>query len=182
MFATLKFRNEFCFVQPGLQPQILNTGSTGGTAIPVACLNTTSAGASGNYLDLKKWVAIVQTGSGSTNTLWNAWWGGASASGGTFSMLPASSTSTFSASQTYGNSAQYASAATLVMEIRGEYISGLGSNVTWIKPIVSLSNASAYGACLSLGFDSGISPASFGDYNPAVNGSSQFVLQETDSF
>lgn len=180
MFGALKFRDEFCFVAPGILPQLYAAGSTGGTAIPVAgAVPTTNAGVTtpgGNYNDLKKWTFVVQCGSGSANALYQAWIGGASASNGTFSMLPATSTTQFSNSGTYGFSAQSASNGIMVMEIRGEYISGLGSNVQWIKPIVSITNGSANVACLSLGGLSGVSPASLGDFNAG------FVLAETDAF
>lgn len=175
MFATLKFRDAFSFPALGIPPQLYATGSTAGNAVQVAAANATSAGPAGNYADFKKWVFIAQTGSGGATTLWNAWIGGASASGGTFSALPASSTSTFSGSATYGVSTQYGSAAAIVMEIRGEYIQNLGSGVTWLKPIVSISGASGYMSCLSLAFDSGSDPASLYDL-------SGYVLQETDSF
>lgn len=111
-------------------------------------------------------------------------------------MLPASSTSTFSGSGSYGsvfvvnssNSAQsysflgsaYGSAATIVMEIRGEYINGLGSNFSWIKPVMSITTASAYAALLSLAFEGGADQASLYDFN-SYNGQG-FCLQETDAF
>ncbi len=181
MFAALKFRDEFSFPALGLLPQNRATGSFAGAAIPVAAAQATSAGPAGNYANFKKWIAIVLTGSGAAGSLYNAWWGGASASGGTFSPLPASSTSTFSGSTNYiaGASASgggtYGSAAALVMEIRGEYIQGLNSGITWIAPIVSISGASAYAAITVFAFDSGTNQASLFD-------ATGFVLQETDAF
>lgn len=177
MFGALKFRDEFCFVQPGILPQLYAAGSVGGTPIPVACLNTTSAGPVGNYADFRRWVAIVNLGSGSANALYQAWWGGASASNGTFSMLPSASTSQFSNSGTYGFSAQSASNGILVLDIRGEFITGLNSGVAWLKPIVSITNGSANVACMVLAYEGGTSPASLYDYSQG-----NAVLQEVDSF
>jgi len=186
MFANLKFRDEFSFPVAALLPQNRATGSYGGGVIPTGASYAASTGPAGNYANFKKWVAIVLTGSGGATTLWNAWWGGASASNGTFSMLPASSTSTFSGSQTYvaAASAQYGSAACFVMEVRGEYLQGLNSagaygstGITWIQPIVSISGVSAYTAILTFAFDSGTSQASLYDVNSAA-----YVLQETDAF
>ncbi len=180
MFANLKFRDEFSFPALGLLPQNRATGSYAGAAIPVAAALATSAGPAGNYANFKKWVAIVLTGSGAAGSLYNAWWGGASASGGTFSMLPASSTATFSGSTLYVAGASnsvgtYGSAAAIVMEIRGEYINGLNSGITWLAPIVSITGASAYAAAIVFAFDSGSEQASLYDQ-------SGFVLAETDSF
>ena len=196
MFANLKFRDEFSFPVAALLPQNRATGSYGGGVVPVAAqkylnFQATSAGPTlGNYANYKKWVAIVLTGSGGATSQFNAWWGGASGgsagSGGTFSALPASSTSTFSGSQTYvaAASAQYGSAGVLVMEIRGEYLQGLNSaggygstGITWIQPIVSISGVSAYTAILTFAFDSGTSQASLYDVNAGA-----YVLQETDAF
>ncbi len=179
-FANLKFRDEFAFPALGLLPQNRATGSFAGAAIPVTANQVTSAGPSGNYGDFRKWVAIVLTGSGGATSLYNAWWGGASASGGTFSALPASSTSTFSGSTQYSAGASasagtYGSAAALVMEIRGEYINGLNSGITWIAPIVSISGVSAYAAAVVFAFEGGINQASLCDQLG-------FVLQETDAF
>ncbi len=180
MFASLKFRDEFSFAALGILPQNRATGSFAGAAIPVAAAIATSAGPAGNYANFKKWIAIVLTGSGGATSQYNAWWGGASASGGTFSMLPASSTSTFSGSTVYSAGASasagtYGSAAALVMEIRGEYINGLNSGITWIAPIISISGVSAYAAAVTFAFDSGSQQASLYDQTG-------FVLQETDAF
>ncbi len=180
MFAALKFRDEFSFPALGILPQNRATGSFAGAAIPVAAAQVTSAGPVGNYANFKKWVAIVLTGSGGATSQFNAWWGGASASGGTFSALPASSTSTFSGSTQYiaGASASagtYGSANAFVMEIRGEYINGLNSGITWIAPIISISGVSAYAAAVVFAFDSGSNQASLYDQLG-------FVLQETDAF
>ncbi len=171
-FASMKFRDAFGFPVPGIPPLIYNTGSVGGTAVPV-----TAAG--GNVF--KKWVFIGQTGSGAVTTLWNFWIGGASASGGTFSVLPASSTLVFSGSNSAAatgvGSTTFGSQALVVMEIRQEYIQGLNSGITWIKPIMSITTASAYGAVLGMGFLSEYEPASNYDWH-----SSTFVFAETDSF
>lgn len=197
MWANVKFRDQFSFPAAGIPPQMYATGSAAGAAIQVAAGTATSAGPVGNYGNFKKWVFILQTGSGATTTLWNAWIAAGSGSATSASViLPASSTSTFSGSASYGsifvvqpnNSAQsysylgssFGSQAVMVMEIRGEYINGLGSNFTWIKPVMSVSGASAYGALLSLAFSGGSSPASnydFGSYNGVG-----FCLQETDAF
>lgn len=170
-FASMKFRDAFGFPVPGIPPQLYATGSTGGTAVPVT--------ASAN--PFRKWVFVCQTGSGGATTLWNFWIGGASASNGTFSALPSSSTLTYSgsnsASATGLGSLTFGSKALFVMEIRAEYIQGLNSGITWIKPIMSISGASAYGAVLGMGFLSEYEPASNYDWQ-----SSTFVLQETDAF
>ncbi len=176
MFANLKFRDHFAFPALGVPPQLYTTGSVKGTAFPVTCSQATSLGPVGNYADFKKWVAVLNTGSGAVTTLWNAWWGGASASGGTYSALPATSTSTFSGSATYGITTQFGSAAAIVMEIRGEYLQGLNSGITWIAPIMSITTASAYAQMSVYAFDSGSDQASYYDVN------SGFVLQETDAF
>lgn len=179
-FANIKFRDVFAFPALSLPPQNRATGSYAGGAIPVAGALATSAGPAGNYGNFKKWGALVLCGSGATTTLFNAWWGGASASGGTFSLLPASSTSTFSGSTQYVNGVSasngtFGSAAAMFMEIRGEYINGLNSGITWIAPIVSISGASAYVAIADFAFVAGTNQASFFD---ALG----FILQETDAF
>ncbi len=181
MFANLKFRDVFAFPGTFLPPQNRATGSFIGGIIPVTASMATSVGPAGNYADFKKWGALVMMGSGGATTLWNAWWGGASASGGTYSMLPASSTSTFSGSTLYsaGQSASagnYASAGAMWLEIRGEYINGLNSGITYIAPIVSISGVSAYAAIATFAFESGSEQASFYDVNAG------FILQETDAF
>jgi len=183
MFGAFKFTDVFAFPAIGVPPQLYNTGSTGGTAIQVTCGQATSAGPAGNYLNFKKWVFIVQTGSGGNGTLWNTWIAGGSGSAGSASvMLPATSTSTFSGSTQYvaGVSAsangQYGSANIIVMEIRGEYIQGLGSGFSWIKPVVSITGASAYVSLLSMAFESGVEQASLGNANGGI------PLQETDAF
>jgi len=197
MFANVKFRDVFSFPAKGIPPQLLNTGSTQGSAIQVTAGLAASNGPQGNYANFKKWAFIVQTGSGGNTTLWNAWINGGSGGATSCSvLLPASSTSTFSGSTSYGsifvaNSANttgsysylgssFASAAVIVMEIRGEYINGLGSNFSYICPVVSITNASAYGACLSLAFDGGCEQASLYDFG-SFSGVG-FCLQETDSF
>ncbi len=176
MFANLKFRDVFAFPGTFLPPQNRATGSFAGGIIPVAAAQATSVGPQGNYANFKKWGALVLTGSGGATTLWNAWWGGASASGGTYSMLPASSTSTFSGSATYGVTTQFGSAAAFWLEIRGEYINGLNSGITYIAPIVSISGVSAYAAIATFAFVSGVEQASLYDVT------SGFILQETDAF
>src|SRR5271154_6099194 len=139
MFAAYTFRNAFAFPALGIPPSIYATGSAAGTAIQVACATATSAGPAGNYGDFKKWVFILQTGSGGATSLFNAWIAGGSGSSTSASvMVPATSTSTFSGSGTYGISTQFGSAGVIVMEIRGEYINGLNSNFSWIRPVMSI--------------------------------------------
>ena len=177
MFANVKFRDVFSFPAIGIVPQILATGSIAGSAIQVACGLATSAGPAGNQANFKKWAFIMQTGSAAATTLFNAWIAAGSGSATSASvMLPASSTSTFSGSGTYGVSTQFGSTAVVVMEIRGEYINGLGSNFTWIRPVMSVTNASGVAALLSLAFDGGCEQASLYDFNTG------FCLQETDAF
>jgi hypothetical protein len=197
MFANLKFRDVFSFPAKGIPPQLYAAGSTQGGAIQVTCGPPTASGPTGNVANFKKWAFILQTGSGAAATTWNAWINGGSGSGGSCSvMLPASSTSTISGSGTYGsafvvnstNSAQsysylgsnYGSAGVIVMEIRGEYINGLGSNFSWIAPVMSITTGSAYAALLPLAYESGCGPASLYDFN-SFNGTG-FCLAETDSF
>jgi hypothetical protein len=185
MFAALTFRNVFSFPALGIPPQLYATGSAAGTAIQVTAGQATSAGPAGNYANFKKWVFILQTGSGATTTLWNAWIAGGSGSAGSASiMLPASSTSTFSGSGTYGVTTQFGSAGVLVMEIRGEYINGLNSNFSWIKPVMSITGASAYAALLSLAFLGGSEQASLYDFNSTTSAgvTTGFCMQETDAF
>ncbi len=176
MFANLKFRDIFAFPANGVPPLIYATGSAKGTAFPVTASQATSLGPVGNYADFRKWVAVLNTGSGATTTLWNAWWGGASASNGTFSILPATSTSTFSGSATYGITTQFGSAAAIVMEVRAEYLQGLNSGITWLAPIMSITTASAYASLQVYAFDAGSNQASNYDVNVG------YVLQETDAF
>ena len=196
MFASLKFRDVFAIAGTGIPPQLYATGSVGGGIIPVTGVNTTSVGPQGNYFDFKRWVAIFQTGSGnSITTAYNAWIGAASVSNGTYSMLPATSTSTFVAQSSYNvlggqTTSQFGSLAAMVIEVRAEYLSGGGApataggttptgvppGITYIRPIISVSNSSGYASCLMLQFVSGIEPASLGD-NPQ-----NFVLQECDAF
>ncbi len=170
-FASMKFRDAFGFPVPGISPLIFAAGSVGGTAIPVTASATT----------FKKWVFIAQTGSGAAANTFNFWIGGASASGGTFSALPASSTAIISGSNSFAatgvGSTTFGSQAIVVMEIRGEYIQGLNSGITWIKPIMSVTTGSCYAAVLSMGFLSEYEPASNYDWH-----SSTFVFAETDSF
>ena len=171
MFANQKFRDVFAFPTLGIPPQLYATGSTGGGVIPVT--------ATGNAGPANKWVFIGQTGSGAATTLWNFWVGGASASNGTFSALPATSTSTFSGSNSYSaagaGSLVFGSKANVVMEVRAEYLQGLGSGITWIRPIMSITTASAYAALLSLAFAVESQPASLYDTVGAV-------FAETDAF
>jgi len=177
MFANVKFRDAFCFQAPGIAPQILATGSIAGSSMPVVASLATSAGPAGNYNNFKKWVFIVQTGSAAATSLFNAWVAGGSTSGtGASIMLPSTSTSTFSGSGTYGISTQFGSYATMVMEVRGEYLTGCGSVINWIRPVLSVTNASAVAACLSLAFLGGGEQASLYDVNTG------WCLQETDAF
>jgi|SRR5580698_542094 hypothetical protein len=176
MFATKKFRDVFSFQGPGIPPQLYATGSVAGTAIQVAAAGSLT----GNLAGFKKWVFIGQTGSGGATTLWNAWIAAGSGSAGSASIiLPATSTSTFSGSNSFAvgsaGSVVFGSQANIVMEIRGEYIAGLGSNFSWIRPVMSITGASAYAALLSLGFVSGSEPASNYDIVGAV-------FAETDAF
>lgn len=170
-FASMKFRDAFGFPVPGIPPLIYAAGSVGGTAVPVTGPTNT----------FNKWVFVAQTGSGAAANTFNFWIGGASASGGTFSMLPASSTliisASNSASATGSGSLTFGSNALVVMEIRQEYILGLGSGVTFIKPIMSVTTGSCYAAVLGMGFLSQYEPASNYDFN-----SSTYVIAETDSF
>lgn len=170
-FASMKFRDAFGFPVPGIPPLIYAAGSVGGTAVPVTGPTNT----------FNKWVFIGQTGSGAAANTFNFWIGGASASGGTFSPLPASSTliisGSNSASATGLGSLTFGSNAIVVMEIRQEYILGLGSGITFIKPIMSVTTGSCYGAVLAMGFLSQYEPASNYDYH-----ASTYVIAETDSF
>ena len=170
-FASEKFRDVFCFPVPGISPLIFAAGSVGGTAIPVT----------GSANPFQKWVFIAQTGSGAAANTFNFWIGGASASGGTFSALPASSTliisGSNSASATGVGSTTFGSQCLVVMEIRQEYIQGLNSGVTWIKPIMSVTTGSCYAAVLGMAYMSNYEPASNYDWH-----SSTFVMQETDAF
>lgn len=170
-FASMKFRDAFGFPVPGIPPLIYAAGSVGGTAVPVT----------GPINTFNKWVFVAQMGSGAAANTFNFWIGGASASGGTFSMLPASSTQIISASNsasaTGSGSLTFGSNALAVMEIRQEYILGLGSNIKFIKPIMSVTTGSCYAAVLGMGFLSQYEPASNYDFN-----SSTYVVAETDSF
>jgi len=183
MFANVKFRDVFSFPALGIPPQLYATGSTAGTAIQVTCGQAASTGPTGNYANFKKWVFLLSMGSGAATTLWNAWIAGGSGSAGSASViLPASSTSTFSGSASYGSgsNSNYASAGMIVMEIRGEYINGLGSNFSWIRPVASITTASGYMSLVSMAFDSGCEAAALYDFNSSVGVG--FVVQETDSF
>jgi hypothetical protein len=176
MFASKKFRDVFTFPALGIPPALYATGSVAGTAVQIAAVGS----GSGNIGGFKKWVFIGQTGSGGATTTWNAWINGGSGSAGSASViLPASSTSTFSGSNSFAattlGSVVFGSQCNIVMEIRGEYIAGLGSNFTWIRPVMSITGASAYAALLSLGFLSGSEPASNYDVTGAV-------FAETDAF
>jgi hypothetical protein len=167
-FATDKFRDTMIFCATGIPPVLYNVGSTGGSAIPI----------SGQSCPAKKFCFIGQTGSGATTTIWTFWVGGASASNGTFSMLPSTSVS-FSASQNFSTSASgsvYGSAGCVVIELREEAIANLNSGVTWIKPIMSITTASAYGAMLALGYVSDYEPASLFDQPLGI------VIGEQDMF
>ena len=155
MFASLKFRDAFAFpVGHGLAPQLLNTGSIGGTIVPVT--------ASANIH--RRWAFLILTGSGATTTVWDAWIGGASASAGTYSALPATSMATLSGSASLGVG-QYGSNKAILLETRGEYLQGLNSGITWIRPIISVTTASAYAACVALGYLGGYRPAKDYDVN-----------------
>ncbi len=170
-FASQKFRDSFGFPVPGIPPLIFAAGSVGGTAVPVT----------GSVNTFKKWVFIAQMGSGAAANTFNFWIGGASASGGTFSALPASSTAIISgsnsASATGVGSTTFGSNALVVMEIRQEYIQGLNSGITFIKPIMSVTTGSCYAAVLAMGFMSEYEPASNYDFH-----ASTYVIAETDSF
>lgn len=167
-FATDKFRDHMIFCATGIPPQVYNTGSTGGTAINIA----------GQGTPAKKFAFIAMTGSGATTTNWTFWVGGASASNGTFSMIPSTSL-TFSASQNFSTSASgsvYGSAGYAIIELREEAIANLNSGITWIKPIMSITTASANGAMLALGYISDYLPASY--YDTPVG----CVIGEADAF
>ncbi len=174
MFATKKFRDVFSFPALGIPPQLYATGSASGTQFAVAALGS----ATGNVGGFKKWVFIGMTGSGATTTTWNFWVSGGSASTGN-SALPSTSTSIFSGSNSFAatgvGSLVFGSQANVVMEVRAEYLAGLGSTINWIRPIMSITGASAYGALLSLAFLAGAEPASNYDVVGAV-------FQETDAF
>lgn len=174
-FATDRFRDTMLFCQTALEPTVYATGSVGGTAIPI----------SGQTCPAKKFVLIGQPGSGGATTGWTFWWGGASASGGTFSMIPSASTAMVSGSTNYsasqtgipaGSGSVYGSAGVVVIEIREEAIANLNSGITWIKPIMSVTGASGNGAVLALGFVSDYEPASY--YDQPVGA----VVVEADAF
>ena len=176
MFATKRFHDVFGFPALGIPPQLYATGSVAGTAIQIAAAGSLT----GNVAGFKKWVFIGQTGSGGATTTWNAWIAAGSGSAGSASIiLPATSTSTFSGSNSFGASSAasvvFGSQTNIIMEIRGEYIGGIGSNFSWIRPVMCITVASAYAALLSLGFLSGSEPASNFDAVGAV-------FQETDAF
>ncbi len=167
MFASKKFRDVFSFPALGIPPLIYATGSASGQAIAVTALGSNT----GNVGGFKKWVFIGMTGSGATTTLWNFWVSGGSASTGN-SMLPATSTAVFSGSNSFSatgvGSTAFGSACNVVIEVRQEYLAGLNSTINYIRPIMSLTTASAYGAVLSLAFLSGSEPASNFDKTGAV--------------
>lgn len=174
-FATDRFRDTFLFCQTAIEPTVYATGSVGGLAIPLA----------GQTCPAKKFVLIGQPGSGAATTQWNFWWGGASASGGTYSMIPSASTPIVSGSANYsasatGISAQsgsvYGSAGVLVVEIREEAIANLNSGITWIRPIMSVTGASGIGAVLAMGFVCDYEPASLYDQPLGA------VIAESDAF
>lgn len=166
MFGTLKFRDAFGFFV-GIPPQLYATGSTGGTAIPLSGANSNA---------FRRFTFIGLTGSGSANTTWNFWVGGASASNGTFSMIPSTSTAIFSGSGSYGVSTQFGSNAAALIELRLDAIAGLNSGITWIKPIMSITGNSGYGGVVALGGNSQYQPASIYDVN------SGYVVSEADCF
>ena len=174
--ASKKFHDVFSFPVLGIPPQLYATGSVAGAAVQIAA----GGSLTGNVGGAKKWVFIGQTGSGGATTQWNAWLAGGSGSGTSASvMLPATSTSTFSGSNSFAagsaGSVVFGSQCNIIMEIRNEYIAGLGSNFTWIKPVMSITGASAYAALLTLGTVYGSEPASNYDAVGAV-------FQETDAF
>ena len=174
-FATDRFRDTMLFCQTALEPTVYATGSVGGSPIPI----------SGQTCPAKKFVLIGQPGSGAATTQWNFWWGGASASGGTFSMIPSASVGLISGSTNYsastatvpaGSGSVYGSAGVVVIEIREEAIANLNSGITWIKPIMSVTGASGTGAVLALGYVSDYEPASYYDQPIGT------VLVEADAF
>lgn len=174
-FATDKFRDTMGFLATGIQPGVINTGSTGGSAIPLA----------GQTAPFKKFAFIFSLGSCATTTTYNAWLGGASASGGTFSMIPNTSTFVVSGSANYSaltgsisgqSGSVYGSAGQLVIEIREEAIANLNSGITWLKPIISVTTASGNVNVLALGYVSDYEPASKYDQPLGT------VLQEVDCF
>lgn len=174
-FATDKFHDGMMFIQVAMPPIILATGSLGGTAIP---LSTQGCPA-------KKFVAIAQLGSGGATTTYQLWWGGASASGGTFSIIPSASTAIMSGSTNYsasqtgvpaGSGSVYGSAGVLLVEIREEAIANLNSGITWIKPILSVGGVSGTAAVLALGYVSDYEPASY--YDQPVG----YVIVEANAF
>lgn len=167
MFASKKFRDVFAFPALGVPPQLYATGSASGGQFAVAALGSNT----GNVAGFKKWVFVGMTGSGATTTLWNFWVSGGSASTGN-AMLPATSTAVFSGSNSFAatgvGSLAFGSQCNVVIEVRQEYLAGLNSTINWIRPIMSVSGASAYGAVLSLAFLSGSEPASNFDKIGAV--------------
>jgi hypothetical protein len=169
MFATKKFRDVFSFPVVGgaIPPQLYATGSRNGSGQAVAALGS----ATGNVAGFKKWLFIAQTGSGGATTAFNFWVSGGSVSGGN-SMLPATSTLTYSGANSFSaagtGSLVFGSNMSVVIEVRQEYLLGLGSNVLWIQPVMSITGASAYASMLALAFLSGSEPASLYDATGAV--------------
>ncbi len=157
--ASEKFRDQFAFPALGLAPAIRAAGSFAGAPFAVAALGSNT----GNVCGFKKWVFIGMTGSGDPASLWNFWVGGGSASTGR-SILPGTSTTTFSGSNSFSatgvGSLSFGSAALVVIEVRQEYIQGLGSAINWIAPIMSITTGSANGALLSMATLGGSGPAS----------------------
>lgn len=164
--ATTKFRDTNGFPGAGIMPQILATGSIGTAPIPL----TSPANM------FRRMAFLGYTGSGGATTLYNAWVGGASASNGTFSVLPSTAISVFSGSASYGISTQFGSGALFMIDVRLDAIRALNSGVSWIKGIMSVTTASGTGMMIPIGYNPIYQPASFYDANGG------FVNQEADMF
>lgn len=143
MFSSLKFRDVFTEINPGILPFSYGAGSSIGSAISMVGVRklvfhlNTGSGAAGSA-QLLLYAASVSGGTGST------------ALGGTASLL----TSALVGSLTS------ASGGTAVVEVRGEYLEN-NSVGPWVFPVLSVSGGTIYAALTCHGF--------LRSYEPALN-------------
>jgi hypothetical protein len=151
MLANVFFRNIFAFVNGGILPQTLATGTTSGSAINLA-----------GAIGVDKLVFIAQASmlaSATSNSgALSMYLATASASGGTYTSI---SQTLVSVSVSVSGS-QF----NLVIDARDQAFCNLGTGSLaplWVKPVVALATAAMPFALVVLGWEADVDPASGAD-------------------
>lgn len=154
-FGTDKFRDVFSEISTGILPSLYAAGSASGS--PISMTN------------FGKVVFHLYTGSGSANATYQLAIAAASASGGTFTAITSLGTIISASTATGSNNVA-------VIEIRGEALTNLQSNYTWVKPVLVVANGSTNAAVTAHGFVVDYAPAS------GYDSPSTFTNQEVNLF